>query len=231
MQLTSPYGKPIEFRPIMPTDIGNVSLRCFPEDRSVIERLFTEQGTIGASAWEGDTCVGQLHGYRVDLPSGHSPYWPSWNKWWGTVERTPEATRLVNTFNGKAWCIACSHVGRTLKGDSSTDRPDPAYFGIGIAGALLQATVDWAPDNGYRYVMAMGAPAGCRELSIWWGSIPWTTYEKLGFDGVRLDGGLNELPPWMDDPVPPEVDSERQRVKVDGREPHEYWPRLMILKL
>lgn len=121
MALTSPNGTPVTVRPIVPGELDRVVLRCWP-DRAAIDHLFTEQGTIGMAAWEGDVCVAQLHCYRVMLPDGVNKYWPeeSGNNWWsGRKVHTewpawgPGMPGLA--VDGPAWCHACCHVGRTIE--------------------------------------------------------------------------------------------------------------------
>jgi len=61
-------------------------------------------------AWAGNTCVGQLHCYRLDLPNGGHDHWPDWNKpWW--VKSKPAALDL----DGLVWAHACYHVGRSVE--------------------------------------------------------------------------------------------------------------------
>jgi GNAT superfamily N-acetyltransferase len=104
---TSPTGKRIAVRPIAPDELDRVVLRCWPE-RTSLDRLFAEQGTIGFAAWDGERCVGQLHGYRIVLPHGMNAHWPEWNRPWWLSRRSGLG------LSGPAWCHACLHVGRTL---------------------------------------------------------------------------------------------------------------------
>jgi len=117
---TSPNGTLITVRPIEPGELDRVVLRCWPDQRT-IDRLFAKQGTIGMAAWEGDTCVGQLHCYRVMLPDGTNEDWLDYGaNWWsGSKVHTewrkwgPGMTAI--SIAGPAWCHACCHVGRTLE--------------------------------------------------------------------------------------------------------------------
>ncbi len=106
---TSPNGTPIVVRPIAAEELDRIVLRCWPE-RETLDHLFAEQATIGIAAWEGDKCVGQLHGYHVILPKGTNEHWPQWNNWWSDAMR-----QAVSEMHGPAWCHACIHVGRTLE--------------------------------------------------------------------------------------------------------------------
>ncbi len=112
--LCSRKTAPVSVRPIRPDDLNRIPLRCWPS-RDIIERLFAEQGTIGMAAWEGQKCVGELHGYRVmppgrrdaPPPEGSGPWAGSW---WDSA--WPEA---LLALTGPVWLHACFHVGRTLE--------------------------------------------------------------------------------------------------------------------
>ncbi len=97
-------------RPVTEDDLDTVPLRCWP-DRGAIANLLSRQDAIGMAAWEGDTCVAQLHGYRIEKPDDFVKFWPSWSRpGWAEKIQTGELKLPM-----PAWCHACCHVGRTLE--------------------------------------------------------------------------------------------------------------------
>lgn len=223
---TSPSGNPIDVRPIQRHELGQVVIRCLP-DGGKIESLFKTQGTIGMAAWDGKTCVGLLHGYALNLPGGMNPYWPEWNQsWW-----LPYVLSGALDINGKVWCHACCHVGRTLEAAAVSDDPDPKYFGRGIGTELCKASIEWARTNGYKAVLATSNPDKLFKLAIWCGGLPWTTYAKLGFATVRAEVEGDELPYWAQGNSPPEVMREVQDALASGRPRTDFRCRLMMLML
>jgi len=108
MSSTPPNRTPIRINPILREELDRVVLRCWPE-REAIDRLFGVQGTIGMAAWDGDRCVGQLHSYRVALPSVEADDRPECKDWWLAA-----ASEVEFPLAGPAWCLTCYHVGRTL---------------------------------------------------------------------------------------------------------------------
>ena len=184
-------GTLITVRAIKPTEIDRIVLRCWP-GRETLDRLFTEQGTIGMAAWEGDKNVAQLHCYRVTAPNGkewkaaeHGPMGGAMGaNWWTESERVfadwgqwgPRKTELG--LSGPIWCHACFHVGRTL---ADPEANSPRYLGQGIGTALCKASIQWARDHHYVAVVAPGSPDGVPEFTSWYGHLPWPTYARLGF--------------------------------------------------
>ena len=116
MALTSPDGTAITVRPIEPEELDRIVIRCWP-DRKTLRHLFTEQGTIGMAAWEGDKCVGQLHSYRVLLPDGKNEDWLEWCNWWSLSWQSETERQADLELSGPAWFHGCIHVGRTLESD------------------------------------------------------------------------------------------------------------------
>jgi len=241
MSLVSPDGRPIIVRPIASDELDRITLRCWP-GRDVLDRLFSEQGTIGMAAWEDGKCVAQLHCYQIVLPQG-TGWESSWGaNWWsGEVD---DPTDYVFTdrlrwgpgktdlgLTGAVWCHACCHVGRTLEAAATSDDPDPRYFGRGIGTALCRASIAWARAHGYRAVLARGVPHGLREFAVWAGALPWTTYAKLGFREVDPVGAAEQLPLWAQGDCPPEVLEEVQCELAARRPPHKFHERLMVLDL
>lgn len=235
MTSTASDGDSFVVRPIGPADLDHIVLRCWP-DRTILDRLFAEQGTIGMAAWEGDTCVGLLHCYRVVLPDGRNDDWPdnggnwwvgekAWTEWQKWGPRMPGFA-----LTGPAWCHGCCHVGRTLEVEA-TDDPDPRYYGRGIGTSLGEASVRWARERDYVAVLAPGAPDGLFEFAVWAGHLPWTTYAKLGFETVDAPVAGEELPAWAQGDSPPEVMSQVRDALAAGRPACEIRERLMLLDL
>lgn len=121
-------GTLISVRPIDRSDLDRVVLRCCP-DRRTLDRLISEQGTIGMAAWDGDRNVAQLHCYRVTAPDGkewqaaeHGAMGGSMGaNWWTESDRVfdgwgqwgPSKSELG--LSGAIWCHACFHVGMSLE--------------------------------------------------------------------------------------------------------------------
>jgi GNAT superfamily N-acetyltransferase len=216
----------VEVRPIRPDETGRIVMRCYPDGEAVV-RLFDRQGTIGMAAWDGDICVGLLHGYAIDVPGAGNPDWPDWNRpaWVSRVL----AGELGLT--GRVWCHACCHVGRTLAAADESDAPDGQYFGRGIGTALCRASVEWASENGYAAVLADGKPSALFQLAVWHGGLPWTTYAKLGFESSWREAKDDELPGWAKGNSPPEVMDEVRAALASGRPPTDLPCRLMVRRL
>jgi GNAT superfamily N-acetyltransferase len=220
---TSPDGATIDVRPIQRDELGKVLLRCLP-DGGRIETMFRTQGTIGMAAWDSDTCVAQLHGYRLVLPGGSADLWPDWS-------RPHYIDDILNgslDITGPVWCHACCHVGRSIESFSVSDAPDSRYFGRGIGTALCRASVCWARENGYEAVIAPGTPS-LFEVSQWFGGLPWTTYDKLGFSAVPAQH--DDLPDWAKGNCPPDVSAAVEAALAAGRPPQDFHSKLMVLRL
>jgi GNAT superfamily N-acetyltransferase len=220
---TSPDGTPIEVRPIRRDELGRVLIRCLP-DGGRIETMFKTQQTIGMGAWDGDKCIAQLHCYRLVSPGGSADLWPQWSRT-GAVEDIANGTLGIT---GDIWCHACVHVGRSIESFSVSDAPDSRYFGRGIGTAMCRASVAWARQNGYAAVVAPGTPA-LFEVSQWFGGLPWTTYEKLGFSAVPAQH--DDLPDWAKGNCPPEVMSAVKAALAKGWSKEDFHSKQMILKL
>ena len=200
-------------------------LRCLP-DGFRVEQMFKAQGIIGVGAWEGDKCIAQLHCYRLNLPNDSSDIWPAWSR--PSYIHDVLAGRL--NINGPVWCHACFHVGRSIESFSRSDDPDSSYFGRGIGTALCQASVHWAREHSYKAIIAPGTPDGLLAFSIWAGGLPWTTYRKLGFSEVALNGG-DDIPALANEGAPPEVTKAVTAALAAGRLKHDLRSRLMVLRL
>ena len=225
-----PDGTATTVRPIEPADLDRISLRCWP-DRPIIDRLFADQGTIGMAAWEGETCVGQLHCYRLCLPQWRNDDWPAWNAWWLPTAQPESVPKRDLGMKGAAWAHACCHVGRTLAVAQKSDDPDPLYFGKGIGTSLCRASIQYARAHGYVAVLAAGAPAGLMEFARWTGHLPWTTYAKLGFRVADAVEPQKSLPGWAQGNSPPEIMAEVKTALSAGRSTCDFHDRLMVLDL
>lgn len=104
------------------------------------------------------------------------------------------------------------------------------YQGRGIGTALCQTSVQWAHENGYAWVLAIGAPDGLRAYARFAGCLPWTTYSRLGFQSLPQED-QDRLPAWVQRAGPPEVVAEVQAALKAGRAPSTFHERLMALDL
>lgn len=219
----APDGTPIEVRPILRDDLGKVLIRCLP-DGGRIETMFKTQQAIGVAAWDGEKCIAQLHCYRLVLPDGSANLWPDWS-------RPHYIDDILNgslSLKGPVWCHACVHVGRSIESFASSDAPDSRYFSRGIGTALCKASVTWARENGYAAVVAPGTPT-LFEVSQWFGGLPWTTYEKLGFSAVPAQH--DDLPDWAKGNSPPEVMAAAKAALAEGQPADYFHSKQMVLKL
>jgi GNAT superfamily N-acetyltransferase len=221
---TSANGSPIDIHPIRRDELGKVLLRCLP-DGYRIEMLFKTQDTIGFGAWDQGQCIAQLHCYRLMLPHGSTDLWPAWSR------PAYIADVLAGSLNitGPVWCHACFHVGRSIESFARSDQPDARYFDRGIGTALAQASVEWAKSHDYAAVIAPGTPDGLFAFSVWAGGLPWTTYQKLGFEVEGPDAN-DELPEWAKDKAPPEVMAEVNAALEARRPKRELHSKLMVLR-
>jgi GNAT superfamily N-acetyltransferase len=222
---TSPDRGSIKVSPTRREDLGKVLIRCLPDGYRV-EMMFKTQEIIGFSAWDGDTCVAQLHCYRLMLPQGSADLWPAWS-------RPAYIDGLLDGclgISGPVWCHACFHVGRSIEGFAHSDAPDSRYFGRGIGTALAQASVLWAKAHDYEAVIAPGTPDDLFSFSVLAGGLPWTTYQRLGFTDETFDTD-DELPDWAKGNEASEVMKEVEAALAAGRPKREFHSKLMVLRL
>jgi len=224
-------GEPeVVVRPIMESDIDRVSGACW-ENRETQSRLLERQDILGMAAWQGPLCVGQLHCYRVALPSWDDSNFPgygrrrpvSWPLGWPLLAGRARGLE----FSGPVWAHACFHVG--FAGPDAHDA-DRTYFGRGIGTALCQASVQWARDHGDAGVLAQGGTKRTPEYNVWMGCLPWTTYARLGFDCLALEEDGRQLPWWAKGEASPEVMKQVQEALNSGCEPESLCARLMVLR-
>lgn len=184
--------------PIRREQLDAIPLGCWPNDRSVLEGLFTSQETVGVAAWEGDFCVAQLHCYRLESAADACGVWPPHRDWWGGHWRELLTPSQVAALGGPLWCLACFHVGRTI----DSEELDRQYMGRGIGTRMLMAAVEWAIGGDYVAVVAPGAPPVLPSYAEWSGHMPRSTYEKLGFAAFATE---SDIPEWVYGNTPPEV--------------------------
>lgn len=235
MTLTSPTGDPIEVRPIRRDELDRIPLRCWP-GLEAIGRLFDRQGTIGIAAWEGEKCVGQLHCYRFELPdckvTDINPGYLKEPECWPLNCPLAAARRTLSNVTGPVWGHSCFHVGFKRTTDPSQAEEDHDYFSRGIGTALCRESIRWASENGYAAVVAQGAPPGQFGFAVWFGILPWTTYERLGFRGEPFGEEGQRLLGWAGTAwSPPEVKQEIEAARATGRAEVELIGRMMVLDL
>lgn len=201
--------------PIRREQFEAIPLRCWPEERGVLEALFESQETLGIAAWEGDSCVAQLHCYRLESAQSDCPHWPSRSNWWSRRWRGVLQSAQPQPVNGPLWCLACFHVGRTLESVAGDDEPEPRYMGRGIGTRMLMAALEWAMGGDYGAVIAPGAPPAIPAYAEWAGHMPRSLYEKLGFRSVATEP---DVAGWVTGDAPPEVTYQvRSHVERGGK--------------
>jgi GNAT superfamily N-acetyltransferase len=143
-----------------------------------------------------------------------------------------ETTKALNALDGVS--IERHRVAEAMRelqasGQTAFRTIDDGYQGRGIGTALCQASLTWARERGYAVVLAMGAPRNLFAFAQWSGHMPWTTYTRLGFEGVPLQEE-DEPPAWTAS-APPEV-AAQVRAALDAGRPHAaLHERLMVLDL
>ena len=217
-------------RPIRAGDLDAVAGMCW-ENRETQLRLLDKQEILGFGAWDSaGTCVGSLHCYSVTLPEWDDTDFPGYGR--ARLEDWPLGWPLLTakakdiTFPGQVWGQACFHVG-ILPG---TWQADPAYFNQGTGTALLKASVTWARDHKYAGIMAHGGPKIIPGYNVMMGCLPWTSYEKLGFETMAYEEDAERLPWWAEtkgDTIKAQVD----RALAEGRDLKDIVARLMVLRL
>ncbi len=72
-------GSEVIVRPIRREDLDCISGACW-QNRETQIRLLEQQRILGMAAWQGDTCVGSLHCYRVSLPDWDDSNFPGYGR-------------------------------------------------------------------------------------------------------------------------------------------------------
>jgi len=217
-------------RPIIQSDIDQVAAACW-ENRETQTRLLEQQEILGMGAWQGSLCVGQLHCYRVFLPQWDDSNFPgygrrkpmSWPLGWPLLAAKEEGLN----FSRPVWAHACFHVGFAGPDARHANR---TYFGRGIGTAMCRASIEWARAHGYAAVVAQGGTKTTPEYNAWMGCLPYTTYERLGFECLALEEDGRRLPWWAKGEARPEVMEQVQAAVESGIEPSALCARLMVLR-
>lgn len=234
---TSPEGSPIEIRPIVPEELDRIPLQCWPE-APAIERLLDRQDTLGFAAWDGDVCVGQLHCYRFELPECHvadiNTGYLETPECWPLTCPLAAAPRALRARRGPVWGHGCFHVGMKRGPDPAQAIPDARYRSRRIGTALCAASARWAREHDYLAVVGQGAPPGEFRYALFFGILPWTTYQDLGFgdesfgeEGRRLLAWVMKEDSWASDEVKAEIEAAR----AAGRPEADLIGRMMVLEL
>ena len=201
--------------PIRREQLQAIPLRCWPEERSVLEGLFEAQETLGVAAWEGDFCVAQLHCYRLESAQSDCRHWPARSNWWSGRWRDALPPGHAESLGGPLWGLACFHVGRTLESMAGDDEPARGYMGRGIGTRMLMTAMEWALGGDYVAVIGPGAPPAIPAYAEWSGHMPRTTYEKLGFTALAEEPDVGD---WVHGSAPAEVSFQvRLHVERGGR--------------
>jgi hypothetical protein len=122
--------------------------------------------------FDGQKHIGQLQ-FRPYVPDTVSPrglhdplYWMDFQ---GHAPHAPD-------LPGNILSLFCYHVGQT----DNTQTRDSRYFGKGIGLRLLNETLRWAKDAGFKAVIAKGCP-GYRSIIEYMGGMPIEVYREQGF--------------------------------------------------
>ena len=234
---TSPQGRPIEIRPIGRDELDRIPLRCW-SDAAAIERLFQRQETIGFAAWDGDVCVGQLHCYRFELPECRvDDVHEAYNRvpeCWPLTCPLAAAPRALAGLAGPVWGHSCYHVGLTRGADPVEGVEDARYQGRRIGTALCAASIRWAKEHDYSAVVAQAAPPQQFRYALFFGILPWTTYQALGFAAESFQDEGRRCLAWVmqaDGCAPDDVKAEIEAARAAGRPETDLIGRMMILRI
>ena len=219
-------------RPIQAKDLDLISSMCW-DSREAQLHLLGVQKTLGFGAWMASRCVAQLHCYSVSLPEWDETWFPSYGR--ESPETWPlgwplRCARDIGIAMDRAvWGHACFHVGF----DSPRARTaDPGYFAQGIGTALLKASVDWAREHGYGAVLAHGGTNEVYEYNHMMGCMPWTSYQKLGFECIGQEKDGERMPWWTEaGNATPDVLSAVGHAVEAGLGPKDLCARAMLLML
>ena len=183
-----------EIRPITINEIDSVSRKCWWKKENQL-KIIEKQEILGIGASNEDNiCVGQFHCYSVSLPQWDDYTFPDyarrrledWPLGWSLLAEKQESLQ----FEGPVWGIACFHVGYL----PDSQEADPVYFNRGIGKALLAAAVDWAKTHDYSGIITLGGPREIPSYNIQMGCLPWTSYDKLGFETKVFEENRQNLP-------------------------------------
>ena len=217
-------------RPICAADLDAVAGMCW-ENRETQLRILEKEEILGIGAWDDENrSIGTLHCYSVGLPEWDNSDFPGYGR--ARLEDWPLGWPLLAArekelkFPGPVWGQACFHVGIL----PNTWQANPDYFRRGIGTALLEASVAWARNHKYAGIIAHGGSRIISAYNVMMGCLPWTSYEKLGFETKAFEEDGLRLPWWV------ETKGETIKAQVDqalsrGREITDVAARLMVLRL
>jgi len=178
-------------------------------------------------------CHACIHVGRT-LASGHQETLSLVYRFAGQNDWNPTRTRAaLNALDGVSFTageIETLIEELRASGQTHFQSVETQYQGRGIGTALCRASVQWAHENGYAWVLAMGAPDGLRAYAQYAGCLPWTAYARLGFKPLAL-AGQESLPDWAQGAAPPDVVAEAQAALKAGRAPSTFHARPMVLSL
>ena len=217
-------------RPIYAVDLESIAGRCW-DDRATQLRLLARQEVLGFGAWDARGLnVATLHCYGVELPDWDDTDFPGYGraqlKDWPLGWPLLAARAKGLAFDGPVWGLACFHVGIL----PTAFDPDPAYFRQGIGTALLEAAVAWARERGYAAVIGHGGTKAVPVYNVMQGSLPWTSYAKLGFETAALEEDGERLPWWVE-AKGEEIKAAVERALAAGATVSDIAARLMVLRL
>jgi hypothetical protein len=156
-----------------PEDFGAVEClhwRSADEVRAYIE----EQGIASMLAFDGERCVGQLY-LKAYEPGFREPGGWAGNRPWSDFTLAEPLP-----VSGRHLTLGCYHVGRLADGSH-----DPSRWGRGIAGTLLETTIEWQRrQQEVDGLLAWGLVPGSRALLEWGGQLPYTRYLESGFQEI-----------------------------------------------
>jgi GNAT superfamily N-acetyltransferase len=216
--------------PIQEHHLDSVASMCW-ENRDTQLRILGKQGILGFGAWDSQNIsVGSLHCYKVALPDWDDTNFPGygrarlqdWPLGWPLLAARDKALE----FDGPVWGHACFHVGIL----PNSWQADPAYFNKGIGTALLEASVLWARMHKYPGIIAHGGSRIIPAYNTMMGCMPWTSYERLGFETAAIEEDGKKLPWWVETKGD-EISNQVKEALSAGRTLDEIGARLMVLHL
>ena len=150
-----------------------------------VQEYIDQQGIASMLAFDGDRCLGQLYLKEYDKhfrdPGG----------WFG--ERPWADLRLAEplSLEGRFLTLGCYHVG--WMPDNSRDT---SLYGQGIGTALLKAVIAWYGDQqSMNGLLTWALPAGSKKLLVAAGQMPYTVYQRFGFQEIKqVDPGWDHEP-------------------------------------
>jgi len=164
----------IRCRPMRVSDYGVVESEHWTSADQVAEYA-EHQGIASMLAFAGQRCVGQLYLQEYD---------PAFIEPGGWIGHRPWANFQVAEplgLHGRYLTLGCYHVG--WRPDNSKDE---SLWGQGIGTALLEAVIEWYRDQAdIDGLMSWALVTGCKGLLQWAGQMPYTVYQRHGFQEIK----------------------------------------------